>query len=110
MSYQKSKRIRKDSHSSFIIFNSQFLMPLLLLSTTLYPQISQHSVTITIDLSAPTAQKVTAALLGVNNPMTDLPSRAGFDIITGAFPPAFMGNMEILGLRSLRFPGGNNSG
>jgi|GEM_PF-3796625 len=65
---------------------------------------------IKVDFNAEPIGTVTPALLGANNPMTDLPSRAHFDITTQQFPPEFVQKMKILGIRSLRFPGGNNSG
>lgn len=108
---------RKQSH-----FLSQFwtgLFSILLsiicgigVSHAVQPQNSEdgNQPTLTIDLSTPPTGTITASLLGCNNPMTAMPSRAFFDPNTRLFPSAFYEKISALGLRSLRFPGGNTSG
>lgn len=65
---------------------------------------------IIVDMNTPSLGIFHHRLLGVNNPMMDLIDRAEYDTTTKTFPTPFLDNMATLGLRSLRFPGGNGSG
>lgn len=72
----------------------------------LFPQIPS----ITVDLSSESVGTVTPALLGINNPMTDIPLRTNYNSSTGKFNQEFYDNINLLGIKSMRFPGGNASG
>ncbi len=63
---------------------------------------------IMIDLSSPPLGSLHATLLGVNNPMTDLPLRTEYN--SGVFSNQFYEAAQKLGIKCFRFPGGNNSG
>jgi alpha-L-arabinofuranosidase len=75
-----------------------------------YALISEQGSVIVLNASSENLGTVTAALLGANNPMPHLTVRAGFDTVSHRFDPRFYPMIKKLGLRSLRFPGGNVSG
>ena len=63
---------------------------------------------IMLDVTSPSLGSLHATLLGVNNPMTDLPLRTEYN--SGVFSNQFYEAVRKLGIKCFRFPGGNNSG
>jgi len=98
----------KNNHVNiFFIF---LIVHLFMSDSIIFAQDHTGNSEIIVDLTKTPIGSVTASLLGVNNPMNDLPLRTQYNPVTGEFNQEFYNKVKSLGIKCFRFPGGNNSG